>query len=404
MNRKDRILDFSEDLDILEYEVSKTEQHMTDVEDSISETSDLVQAIMDDFRQIPGAMVVVEGSTSTDELSSINKLNTTINDIEGIKLPGDVSLCALDVIVSIIAGVIASVIDIVFVGTPEVVKIYKSGENFDGSILTAALRNAGNGNNGFSKMLEWCCEKSKVPYDISVQKGVVNPNNHRLRNFGHDPLIGMLFAVADIILGTATFVDEQGKLRVVVNSKDYPTSQKYLALIYYFGHLLSDVCTARGLPIPGFILTQFFTSEGDGSSIAHIAEQMYRGGYDLRHLASMSTPVLVKNMITDIYLRLFSKDEPVLFETLAERQIRENKQAVYKYKLRLVSDAVGCGGNALKFFIPPTMGSITALNIAEWASRIQDTIINLKYQLRDKSIEKVIAQREIISGNWIKLG
>ena len=118
----------------------------------------------------------------------------------------------------------------------------------------------------------------------------------------------------------------------------------------------------------------------------------------------MSTPVLVKNMITDIYLRLFSKDEPVLFETLAERQIRENKQAVYKYKLRLVSDAVGCGGNALKFFIPPTMGSITALNIAEWASMIQDTIINLKYQLRDKSIEKVIAQREIISGNWIKLG
>lgn len=75
---------------------------------------------------------------------------------------------------------------------------------------------------------------------------------------------------------------------------------------------------------------------------------------------------------------------------------------VYKYKLRLVSDAVGCSGNVLKFFIPPTMGNITALNISEWASLLKDTIINLKYQMRDKDIEKVIAQREVINDNWRK--
>ena len=404
MSEKDKILDFSEELNDLGQGVSETENRMDEAQYSVSETGDLVQSIIDELRQIPGALVVVEGGAgNTDEGSAVDKLNTAINGIEGIRLPGDVRLSALDIIVSIIAGTIAGVIDIAFVGAPEVVKIYKGGENFDGSILTAALRKVGNDNDSLSKMLEWCCEKCKVPYDISLQKDVVNPNNHRLRSFGHDPLIGMLFAVVDIIFGTATLVDNQGRLRIIVNNRNYPVSQKYLALIYYFGHLLSDVCTSRGLPIPGFILTQFFTDGNENSSIAKIAEQMYRDGYDLRHLASMTTPVMIKNMITDIYLRLFTADNPVLLETQAERQIRENRQAVYKYKLRLVSDAVGCGGNVFKFFIPPTMGNITALNIAEWASLLQDTIIDLKYQLRDKDIEKVIAQREIIKDNWQNL-
>ena len=403
MSNKDKILFSDDEFESLQSSILDTTKKIGDLDESISETGMLIQGIMNRLQQIPGAIVAVEGVQSYDrEDPPIKELNSAIVDVGGINLPGDINLTALDVIVSIAAGVIAAIVDIVFVGTPEVVKIYRGGENFDGSIFTAALRKIGNGNDGLSKMLEWCCEKFKVPYDISVQKGVVDPNNHRLRSFGHDPFIGMLFAVVDIILGTATFIDAQGKLRVVVNNRDFPESEKYLALVYYFGHLISDICTPRGLPIPGFILTQFFSSDGSDNSIAEIAEQMYRDGYDVRHLASMSVPVVVKNMITDIYLRCFVNDEPVILETIAERQIRENRQMVYKYKLRLVSDAVGCSGNVLKFFIPPTMGNITALNISEWASLLKDTIINLKYQMRDKDIEKVIAQREVINDNWRK--
>lgn len=250
-------------------------------------------------------------------------------------------------------------------------------------------------------MFKWLSEKCKVPYDISAEKGVVDPNNHRLRSFGHDPLIGLLFAIVDIILGTATVVDNNGRLKVIINSKKYPVSEKYLAVVYYLGHLLSDVCTARGLPIPGFIMTQFFA--GDDNSIAKIAEQMYRDGYDLRHFASMKTPVLIKNIITDAYYRISAFEDIRFVETIAEKQIHENRKKAYKYKLRLVSDAICCGGNVLKFFIPPTMGNMTALNIPEWISLIQDTIINMKYQMREKNVEIIIANREIINDNWYKL-
>ena len=85
------------------------------------------------------------------------------------------------------------------------------------------------------------------------------------------------------------------------------------------------------------------------------------------------------------------------------KEIQENKRIAYKYKLRLISDAVSCGGNVLKFFIPPTSGNMTALNLPEWAGLLADTIITLKYQLRDKSVEKAISNREIINDNWVKL-
>ena len=127
---------------------------------------------------------------------------------------------------------------------------------------------------------------------------------------------------------------------------------------------------------------------------------MYEDGYDLRHLVSMSTPVIIKNMITDTYLNMTFNNEINQFERIAEKEIRENKRTAYKYRLRLVSDAVSCGGNALKFFLPPTSGNITALNLSEWISIITDTIAEMKYQLRDKSVEKALFNREIINDNW----
>ena len=279
-------------------------------------------------------------------------------------------------------------------------KIYRGGENFDGSLLTKELRKIGNGDDKLSGMLKWLSDKCEVPYDVSVEPGAVIPNNHRLRNRGHDPLFGLLFAIADIMLGTATLIDNEGNIKILIRDKNYPPEEKYLSVLFYLGHLLSDVCTSRGLPIPGFFATQFFTNGENDRSIAKVAEQMYKDGYDLRHLASMSTPVIVKNLITDTYLNLTFNDSGDPLELIAEKELREYKRTAYKYRLRLVSDAVSCGGNALKFFLPPTTGNMTALNLPEWASLIKDTIAEMKYQLRDKSVEEAIFNREIISDNW----
>lgn len=332
----------------------------------------------------------------------IDELETVIKSIDNNALQGNIQLTPTDITVCIVAGIVASIVDIVFVGTPEVVKIYKGGENFDGSILTKAIRSVGSNDSELKNVLDWCSEKCKVAYDISAYKNVVTPNNHRLRSFAHDPFAGVLFAVVDILLGTATMVDASGHLRIIVNPKDYPETEKYLTLIYYFGHLLSDLCTARGLPIPGFFLTQFFTN-GEGNSIAKVAEQMYVDGYDLRHLASMSTPVIIKNLILDVYTKLSEIEDNQVLKSIAEKEIELKRKKAYKCQLRLISDAICCCGNVLKFFLPPTMGNMTALNLVEWISLIKNTLITLKYQVRDKDIETVLHNRNIIDDNWTQL-
>ena len=43
-------------------------------------------------------------------------------------------------IVSSLAGTLSVIIDVLLVGTPEVVKIYRGGERFDGSTLTELIR------------------------------------------------------------------------------------------------------------------------------------------------------------------------------------------------------------------------------------------------------------------------
>lgn len=394
---KDKIISFDDEFQQLNKDILKSQSNVSDVSELYEDTDALIEELYAEMADFPGMLRIIEGGKNQD---SLDELNHSINEIVDLNFKQKGNLTIPDVLVSSIAGVVAAAIDILLVGTPEVVKIYRGGERFDGSVLTGILRKYGNGDDQLSSVLNWFCERCKVPYDISCVKNVANPNNHRLRNFGHDPLIGLLFAVADIIMGTATFVDSDGKLRVVVNPKDYPDTEKYLAVIYYLGHLLSDVCTARGLPIPGFVLTQFFVKDGDDDSIAVIAERMYRDGYDLRHLASMSVPVVVKDMIINAYLSLAEQDNQPIIGTIAQKEIEKQHREIHRAKMLLVSDAVACGGNVAKFFLPPTMGNMTALNLPEWMALLRDGVDVAVYQMRDKSAEQVVDNREVINKNW----
>ncbi len=391
----DKVISFDGKFKKLDSSLNEVRNLAGEQETKIGETNKEIDELYEEISRMTNTEIVRERSAELPETINLNRFIDRLA-ISNTKLRP--TLSAVDMIVAISAGVLASVIDIVFVGTPEVVNIYKGGENFDGSILTEILRKIGNGDDKLSPILKWLSEQCKVPYDISCKKGIVTPNNHRLRSFAHDPLFGVLFAIVDIIMGTCTVIDNNGKIRILVNQKDYPIVQKYIALIIAIGHLISDVCTARELPIPGFILTQLFA--GDDHSIAKIAEGMYKDGYDLRHLVSMEVPVAIKNLIVNLYMKVFKKQEPDFLSTIAEKEIRQNTELAFKYKMILISDAVTCSGNVLKFFIPPTSGNITALNLPEWCSLLKNTIYNLKYELRDKTIETFLSNRKDINQNW----
>ena len=397
---KNKIIDFTSSLDEIKEDQQQLMQKSIELKDETEETENACKQLAERISSLTG-MQISDSHCEQDNL--LKSLNKELHNIDAQNNEDEIyTLEPIDIIVSVFTGVIESVIDIIFVGTPEVVKLYRGRYDFDGSLLTGILRDIGNGDDRLSNFLKFLSDKCKVPYDISAIKDTVNPRNHRLRNFAHDPLFGLFFAVTDIIMGTCTVIDNDGRIKVIVNSNEYPESQKWLAALYYMGHLLSDVCTYMGLPIPGFAVTQFFTT-GESKSIARMCEEMYKDGYDLRHLASMSTPVAAKSIILRLYTEVFKKDKFNLVQNIAEKEIYLMRKKVFVNKMNLISDAVACSGNIAKYMLPITSGNMTALNLPEWIELTRDALSNAKFELRNKDIENIQMQRKIIDANWEEL-
>ena len=311
-------------------------------------------------------------------------------------------LSTTEYIVAALAGTLSVIIDVLLVGTPEVVKIYHGGENFDESKLTELIRKIKpDDGTEVGHILKWLSDKCKVPYDISCEKGVVTPDNHRLRGLGHDPYLGLFFAIADIIMGTTTCIDNNGGIRILPNY-DASITEKLLSVFYYIGHIISDLFTARGLPIPGFFLTQFFSGNGEDGSLAKIAEKMYKDGYDTRHLASMSVPVAVKNIVVEAYCRI-TKPEEDGFMPLAEKELAEQAYMLKKEKMLFIGNSIGVAGNIIKFVAPPNCCNPCALNAAQWFSFIRNSIQMTKAACRDRSVETVFEGRSKLQQEWNRL-
>ena len=170
-------------------------------------------------------------------------------------------------------------------------------------------------------------------------------------------------------------------------------------LFYYIGHIISDVCTARGIPVPGFCLTQFFTAGGRDDSLAKIAERMYLDGYDLRHLVSTAVPVAIKNLLIDAYLSL-TRTPDNLFLSVAEQERQKLNAKLKREKMLFISDIVGSSGNAVKFLLPPNCGNPCALNLSQWFELIRRSCSMAKEAMRDRTAETVMENRDVLQKNW----
>jgi hypothetical protein len=391
-----------DDIKVLEKEIMQIE---SDMEEKRREINSLLK-IMIKIAQHMGIPIEEIPALKEDRkllnvrIDDLLLMDTEFSNGKYSKFP---KLNTQDIIVCSLAGILSTLIDVIFVGTPEVVKIYKGGENFDGSILTEAIRKIGNNDNGkSSEIFKWFSDKCKVPYDISLKSDMLTPNNHRLRSPAHDPFFGLLFAVADIILGTTTCIDNNGSLAVIVNPNKSPTSEKWLAVFYYLGHIISDMCTSRGIPIPGFFATQFYTAKISDSSIAEIAESMYKDGYDLRHMASMSVPVLVKDVLINVYLKL-TRENTTIITSLCDREKYDLDFKLKTCKMKFIANSIATIGNAVKFAAPPNCGNPCALNIVQWMAFVQNSINMVAASTRGFTPEKVMYNRQRINKRWEKL-
>lgn len=219
---------------------------------------------------------------------------------------GDISWSEADWAVVLSAGMLATLVDIAMVRIPQDVTFL--GKHQAGSQWTAFLTESDWAGELRQRLKSF--EGAKVPYDANhtaATKGAVSgmrPATHRLQSLGHDPLLGFVIGVADIMSGRGSYVDSTGTFIQLLDQAE--PVELIEALITQVRHLLSDVATPAGLPAPLLGLLQFVQAESPfalGSSgkrvpWTDVARYLYVEGYDLRHFAVMGlVPAVIEVVI-----------------------------------------------------------------------------------------------------------
>ncbi|MFR0515303.1 hypothetical protein ACLUYC_09575 [Limosilactobacillus mucosae] len=211
----------------------------------------------------------------------------------------------VDYAISILAGLVGSAVDILLVGIPK-----KTPDGLKAGPLSDFVRDYFDKKYPEEEMQKLANSKiSKVPFDAQDNRHTriyvegLSAYYHRLLQLGHDPVLGFIFGVSDILNGTMTTIDKNGKVvcQVMENYADRRESDIFLALAKQIIHFKSDITTSMGLPAPFMSLLNLlqFGKIGDyDQTIAEIVQGMYYEGYDFIYFCSMSVPVMLIEVIT----------------------------------------------------------------------------------------------------------
>ena len=298
------------------------------------------------------------------------------------------------------SGVLASLTDFLLVRIPQTLTAGEYKGQI-GSPITAWFKqyNINNEDDWFAewaKSLEKVC---KVPYDsmtYSTAEGVkrLSPRLHRIQSLGHDPVLGFVFGVLDIMRGTMTsfsLTDPHKWASEAVWSNIEPFGL-IEAMLLHIGHLISDVATPAGLPAPFMTLVQGIQVGQFGQNkrtVGDLARWMYLNGYDFRHfLVTGLTPAVIEIVLRAyIMLRHYSEHGETEFDLASHPKYRT---------MLLAAHGIATLGNAGKIAL--MQGNPLAINYAEWLALIRYLVPSIKYwafeqhKLRLEHMERINAQ------------
>ena len=331
------------------------------------------------------------------------------NDGSKIDTDKKYDLQKTDVFVSSIIGGFGIILDFLVVKIPKATKIKKNGKWIakEGSPLTGFFRSLGADKNG--KTWGWITfleEKCKVPFDKSVDSLIKNlcPKTHRTMSLAHDPsLLGFIFGIKDIINGTFSYIDGNGVLKVEVIAGKNSFVGALTAPIVWIGHLLSDIFTKAGLPIPGWCylnLLQFGSIGDKQRTIAEVARYLYIKGYDLRHLVTMSVEPAAIHLLLHIYHFLVYEgpEKNKNYQLISDKEYGEIKNRIKYRNMSLIAISVASVGNIAKV---ATYNNLLAFNYPLWLEMVKESIEKTKIEFRNtKTYEKVIEGRHVIDENF----
>lgn len=247
-----------------------------------------------------------------------------------------------------------------------------------------------------------------VPFDAAHSKTLnetvegLGPRTHRYQTLGHDPILGFIFGVRDILYSEMTAIDKNGKLIIQsIDSKDKNIfgMRLFEAVVRVFGHLKSDVSTKSGLPVPLMPLIQFIQLGEFGEqkyTIGEISRTMYRSGYDFAHFLSMSIPVLIIEVLVRIlYLIKNLQGGKSLLESIPF-DTRNNKKPKLQTML-FTAHLLATTANTCKVYLTKNP---LAINYTQWIIFTKYSLKQIKWVGYERAYKKNMHVQEHIDDKW----
>ena len=297
-----------------------------------------------------------------------------------------------DLIIATVAGLAAAAVDITIVKVPTGMTFH--GTSQTGSPLTKYLRSNGvPADNRLAKL-------ARVPFDSLNHDQPdlrLAPKTHRADTFGHDPLVGLVFGVIDILRGTSTGVARNGQA-FIRDIGEPTTTNPFAAIVLELAHLLSDIGTRSGLPLPGWSLLRLVNAGSiDGQTVSSLARQMYLRGYDTWHLATMCTSVAAAETV----LRAGWAIRGTVDDDWAQRCDEEARVAgttrtgthPHFLLMALIAHGIATAANAGKITVAG--GNPLAWSAPQWGRFLQ--LILQWWNSQERSIADAIAARSDIN-------
>lgn len=249
-------------------------------------------------------------------------------------------------------------------------------------------------------------ELNKVTYDISSNTSKISqevlglcPLYHRFQSLGHDPILGFIFGVSDLMKGQLTAIDANGRL-IIQSVHGSETKSLIESIITVFGHFLSDVGTKSktgkilSVPAPLTPLLQLIQVgsieyKGQKVTVGDLSKKMYYDGYNFNHFIGMSLPVF----LIDVLIRLFFVVKEIFFSN-NNISLKNNSKLT---AMLCISNGILFAENIGKLIITKNPFSI---NYISWITTAKYGFKTLKWIAYDREMGKIEYTQEYINKNW----
>jgi len=325
-----------------------------------------------------------------------------------------------DFALSIATGFIAGIIDVLLVAIPAHPGFLGSQPSTGGWLSNLIREKTGN---LFPKEKIVELEKLyRVSYDFSTSHNLnikvpgLGPRTHRFQSLGHDPLLGFVFGVKDILSNEFSAIGKDGSLIVQkISQQSFSQGEQlFISLLeafkIQFGHLASDIATPAGLPAPLMPLLLFLQVGEIGDkkyTIAEISRQMYRSGYDFRHFIAGSIPVIVTEVIIRLgyFVKSIQRGKDLEEAILPASSLKLRRQLLLAHtvatlintgKVYVTKNPLAISWSQILVFLRYIMPEVSFLLFGKEAARsklVEDEIIN-DYKIIENELNEFLKTQD----------